>query len=175
MKIVTDLNYIARMGEKNDYENVEFRTFLKGSDADLDALVHQLTDTVSAQIDCTTCGNCCKHMKPNLDQADIAEFAQGLEMSGSEFKEQYLQLHANEVGRYVFAALPCPFLQDECCTNYQHRPKNCHSYPHLHKDGFSSRLWGVISNYAICPIVFNVYEQLKAELWYTDEFDAEWY
>ena len=27
---------------------------------------------------------------------------------------------------------------------------------------------GVIQNYSICPIVFNVYEQLKKELWHRD-------
>jgi len=27
-------------------------------------------------------------------------------------------------------------------------------------------LIGVVQNYDVCPIVFNVYEQLKAELWH---------
>jgi hypothetical protein len=27
-------------------------------------------------------------------------------------------------------------------------------------------LIGVVENYDVCPIVFNVYEQLKAELWH---------
>ncbi len=30
-----------------------------------------------------------------------------------------------------------------------------------HKEEFASRLIGVINNYSICPIVFNVYEALK--------------
>ena len=49
---------------------------------------------------------------------------------------------------------------------YAHRPKDCHSYPHLHKKEFVFRLWGVVENCSICPIVFNVYEQLKDELRY---------
>jgi hypothetical protein len=28
---------------------------------------------------------------------------------------------------------------------------------------------GVIGNYGICPIVFNVYERLKEELWVDEE------
>ena len=39
-------------------------------------------------------------------------------------------------------------------------------FPHLHKEEFIFRLWGVVENCPICPIVFNVYEQLKDELWY---------
>ena len=37
---------------------------------------------------------------------------------------------------------------------------------------FVFRLWGVVENCSICPIVFNVYEQLKGELWHSgdDEF-----
>jgi hypothetical protein len=34
----------------------------------------------------------------------------------------------------------------------------------------------VVDNYAVCPIVFNSYEQLKAELWEKDEWeDADFY
>jgi len=34
------------------------------------------------------------------------------------------------------------------------------------KEDFVFRLIGVVGNYDVCPIVFNVYEQLKAELWH---------
>ncbi|MBV7334443.1 YkgJ family cysteine cluster protein [Chloroflexi bacterium TSY] len=70
--------------------------------------------------------------------------------------------HANE---YVFNELPCPFLEGNLCSNYAHRPKTCASFPHLHKPVFRGRLFGVLSNYATCPIVFNVYEKLKVKLW----------
>lgn len=31
---------------------------------------------------------------------------------------------------------------------------------------------GVIGNCSICPIVFNVYERLKGELWHDDTYDS---
>jgi len=51
------------------------------------------------------------------------------------------------------------------CSQYKYCPDNCRSYPHLHKNDFVSRLINVIENIAICPIVFDVYEALKEEVW----------
>jgi len=53
------------------------------------------------------------------------------------------------------------------------RPRACRSYPHLHKDHFRSRLIGVSGNYSIRPIVFNVYERLKADLWHPRRPDED--
>ena len=54
-----------------------------------------------------------------------------------------------------------------------YRPKDCVSYPYLLKKDFTSRLMGVIGNCSVCPIVFNVYELLKDEVWhkhFSDDF-----
>jgi Fe-S-cluster containining protein len=59
---------------------------------------------------------------------------------------------------------PCQFLKDKKCSIYKLRPEECNSYPYLHKDNFISRLLGVIENYEICPIVYNVYELLEVPL-----------
>lgn len=168
MKIETDLERIALLGEERDDENWDFRAFLKQLDIDqreLDAIVHRINDEVSAQIDCTTCGNCCKQIKPVLDMPDVSEFASGLNIPVSKIQVNYLEPDPERPSHFYFNALPCPFLKDNRCTNYDYRPQDCRSYPHLHKDGFLFRLMGVIGNYSICPIVFNVYERLKEELW----------
>jgi hypothetical protein len=173
MKIETDLKRIEQLAEENEDENWAFRSFLKQLDLgrkDLDAIVHRINDEVSAQIDCTACGNCCKQIRPVLDMADVSAFADGLNIPVSEIQVNHLELHPERPSHYYFNALPCPFLSDNRCTNYDHRPQDCRSYPHLHKDDFLFRLMGVIGNYAVCPIVFNVYERLKEELW----DDQEW-
>ena len=48
-------------------------------------------------------------------------------------------------------------------------------YPfgNLEKDEFVFRLWSVVENYAICLIVFNVYNQMKKELWDYHELDED--
>lgn len=168
MEINTDLEYIKKMASIKEEENWEFRSFLKQLDLspeELDAIVHKINDEVTSQIDCTKCANCCKKIRPILDEEDAATFARGLKIPVAEFKERYL-LHDQENGlKYRFNGLPCPFLKNKRCSNYAFRPRDCREYPHLQKEEFVFRLMGVISNYEICPIVFNVYEQLKTELW----------
>ncbi|MGD9411898.1 MAG: YkgJ family cysteine cluster protein [Desulfobacterales bacterium] len=174
MKLEINLNKIKKLSEKNDRENWNFRSFLKGYDAtieEMDAIVHELYQKISSEIDCTICANCCKEVKPLLDQEDIKKCCEGLKVSVSQFKKKYLKSDKEE-GNFVFKEKPCPFLKNNLCSIYPHRPKDCESFPHLHKKEFIFRLWGVVENCSICPIVFNVYEQLKGELWHSgdDEF-----
>ena len=171
MKIETDLNIIKELSEKNDQENWDFRAFLKGYNAtleEMDAIAHELNQRISSEIDCTDCANCCKKVQPVLDQEDIKKCCEGLGISVSQFKEKYLK-PAKEQGKLVFKEKPCPFLKNKLCSIYSHRPKDCRSFPHLHKKEFVFRLWGVVENCSICPIVFNVYEQLKDKLWYSGD------
>ncbi len=168
MQIETDLAYIEQMGEEREDENFSFRSFLKGlsiSNEELDAVVHRINDEVTAQIDCTACANCCNMYGPGLEEEDIPIFAVGLQMPVAAFKQQYLTVNKPAPPAYEIREAPCPFLEDNLCVNYECRPAECRSYPHLHKKDFRTRLFGVVGNYSICPIVFNVYERLKVELW----------
>jgi uncharacterized protein len=167
MKIITDLTRIKKIAAKKDDENWEYRSYLKGlsmpSEA-VDAIVHHILAQVTAQIDCTRCGNCCNKIRPTLDEEDIRIFADGLKMTVDDFREQYLIREEDNSSIIIFNDLPCPFLVELRCRNYLNRPKECQSYPHLHKPEFTSRSISVLLNYEICPIVFNVFEQLKSEL-----------
>ena len=67
MIVKTDLKKIKEVVEKKEDENWEFRSFLKGYDIEveeLDSIVHGLFEEVCREIDCTTCGNCCKWGRP---------------------------------------------------------------------------------------------------------------
>jgi Fe-S-cluster containining protein len=182
MEIVTDLEHIKEKALEREEENWEFRAFLKQlnmAPKEIDTIVHEIADEVTSQIDCTQCANCCKQFRPALDRDDVSKFALGLKMEISEFQERFLSQDTDNSAHYIFKELPCPFLVNNKCSNYDCRPKDCRSYPHLHKKDFTSRLWGVIENYGVCPIVFNVYERLKTELWdddtfSIDDFDFEW-
>ncbi|MCP4425196.1 MAG: YkgJ family cysteine cluster protein [Chloroflexi bacterium] len=173
MKIATDLEYIKEIATEKEDENWEFRIFLKQSPVSrpkIDAIVHKLVDEVTAQIDCTKCANCCRQTATRFDNDDQAKFASGLNMSASEFQEQYLTVPEYDPSALILNQRPCPFLENNLCTNYDYRPKVCRSYPHIHKKDFVSRTLGVLNNYEICPIVFNVYERLKGELWHRNGF-----
>jgi len=68
--------------------------------------------------------------------------------------------------RWAYLFLYCIFLNDKSCSVYPDRPKGCRSFPHTHKHGFTSRTIGMIHNYGVCPIVYNVLERLKQALNY---------
>ena len=174
MRIQTDLKWIEQMGVQKERENFRFRSFLKQMDMtkeEIDDIVHEITALITTKIDCTQCANCCKQIEPVLSEDDILRFSKGLGLPSQEFKEQYLKTDVYDPSNYLFIKQPCPFLKDNLCTNYEYRPAECQSFPHLQKDGFIFRLWGIIENYEICPIVFNVYEWLKAELWEQDNLE----
>ena len=159
----TDLIKIKNLSKEREDENWYFRTFLKGYDIkQLDSIVHELFKQVSETIDCTSCGNCCKEMQPSLKKKDIDKLSKSLNIKPDQFVTKYV--NKDEDGGRILNQLPCPFLKDNKCTQYDSRPVDCASYPHLHKNDFVFRLIGVVNNYSICPIVFNVYEALKLTL-----------
>ena len=177
MKIITDLKAIEILAEEREDENMEFRAFLKQitmKDEEVDEIVHRIYDEVIKQIDCTQCGNCCKELGTLVSEKDIKRLAKGMGITQEECIRKYCGKIEGKEPDYELTGPPCPFLRDNKCVYYEYRPKECWSYPHLHKKEFTTRLFGVVSNYAVCPIVFNVYEQLKKELWHKsmlfDEF-----
>ncbi|MGD8267104.1 MAG: YkgJ family cysteine cluster protein [Desulfobacterales bacterium] len=158
-----DIKVIKKYAMEKEDENWMFRLFLKGyENHDLDDILHELFRQVSAAIDCTACGNCCKTIPPHLNRKDILKLSKTLEIAPERFISDYV--YKNEDGDLVMKRMPCPFLIEKKCAHYDSRPADCASYPHLHKSDFAYRLIGVIQNYSICPIVFNVYEALKHKL-----------
>lgn len=161
--MIIDLNEIKRFSEERKKENLRFISFLKVQNSKkIDKLVHELNDCYSSSIDCTQCGNCCVHLRPVLAEIDIDKLIKKLKVSRSKFKRVYVM--TDEEGDMLFKKLPCAFFKEKKCSLYDTRPEDCQSYPHLHKNEFISRLYGVFENYAICPIVFNVIEELKEKL-----------
>ncbi|MCU7503008.1 MAG: YkgJ family cysteine cluster protein [Ignavibacteria bacterium] len=170
MYIEKNLEEIKKKARLKRDENFKFRSFLKWIDlesAEIDSSVHRIYNEVIDQIDCKECANCCLTKMPLLDALDIKRFISSLEIGEEEFRNKYLEEAEPDDNKklYQFNSLPCPFLKNNLCTNYDNRPENCQSFPHLHKKDFTSRLWGIINNCEICPIVFNVFEELKLELW----------
>ncbi|MBN2393945.1 MAG: YkgJ family cysteine cluster protein [Anaerolineae bacterium] len=165
MYIETDLQKIAQLAQQREDENWAFRSFLKASampSEELDAIVHELYEEVAAAIDCRACANCCRRITPTPTIEEIKRLAAALQISVETFKVQYLEQEGDHKGRLL---RPCPLLQDNVCSVPTHRPLDCVDYPYLLREGFRTRLFGVLANYEICPIVFNVYEQLKGQLW----------
>ena len=133
----------------------------------VDALVHQLNQTITPQINCLECGNCCRSLMINVEENEIAPVAKQLQMNTQQLKENYLEI--SEQGQMVMNTIPCAFLQKNACTVYQNRFSECREFPHLHKPNFNGRLFGTFMHYGRCPIIFNVVEALKIELHFHTE------
>ncbi|NOY50891.1 MAG: YkgJ family cysteine cluster protein [Chlorobi bacterium] len=165
MKIETDLNIIKRNSEIREEENYSFRSFLKGRNPDtIDKLVRGFYEEVLELIDCTECANCCIELEICFNIEEIGRLSKHLEIDKHEFIAKSTK--ADKFGdkdKFYLNSKPCRFLSNKKCTIYELRPEECDSFPNIHKDNFNSRLMNIIENYAICPIVYNVYELLKRE------------
>jgi Fe-S-cluster containining protein len=165
MFLELNLNKIRLISESKEEENFAFRSYLKGLDSGwVDNIVHRLNDEISAQIDCRKCGNCCLTLRPCVTDSEIGRLAKIDRLNKDEYIANHVEKDDEDDLQYL-KEMPCKYLEEKVCTIYYGRPEDCRSYPHTHKADFTSRTLGIIDNYAICPIVFNVYEYLKQEIW----------
>jgi Fe-S-cluster containining protein len=165
---ITDLSEIARSAGEKEEENDRFLCSLSSSDGTkLDAQAHKLNNTISAAIDCTACGNCCKTLVINVAADEIAPLANHLNLTEAETKQVYIE--ESLAGNYFINTMPCHFLADNKCTIYAARFTECRDFPHLHKPGFKDRLPGTLMHYGRCPIIYNVIEAMKIEVGFIGE------
>lgn len=140
-------------------ENEVFKSWLKLQDAEkIDSIVHVLNREVEPQIDCTTCGNCCRNLMINVEDAAVERLSERLGMTSKKFVDQYIE---KGMHMQVFNTIPCHFLSNCKCTVYEHRPAACGDFPSLHQPGFNTRLFATFMHYGLCPIIYNVVEKLK--------------
>ncbi len=170
MNIELDLQKIALFCEEKRDEDFEFRSFLQSMDSRrVDKVAHQLYALISKQIDCTECGNCCIVLKAGLTDKEIAKLAKLENVTVDFYRENYLSNEQDEDVTYL-KSQPCRYLVDKKCSIYEHRPKECRDFPNVHKPYFVTRSWGMIDNSSVCPIVFNVFEQMKAEFGFRSRY-----
>ncbi|MEJ6950694.1 YkgJ family cysteine cluster protein [Natronospora cellulosivora (SeqCode)] len=156
-----DLQRIMDISKSKEKENEEFRIFLKGCNHhQVDKIVHELNIKYSKEIDCTKCANCCKKLIPALSLDETKDIAKFLTLDYDEFSKKYIERET--AGGFTFQGNSCPFLSDKKCSVYDCRPEACSSFPHLHKDNINHRLLNIINNNHLCPIIFNVLEDLKS-------------
>lgn len=130
--------------------------------ADKNRLLKQLPDLhdeAFQQVDCLTCGNCCKGYSPRFKTPDIKRISRALRMKESVFIETYLKL--DEEGDYVVKSSPCPFLgEDNFCSIYEDRPSDCARFPYTDEDVLFKRSQLTLKNSTFCPAVYYVLERL---------------
>jgi uncharacterized protein len=164
-----DLVQIRVQAESKEDENYRFRLFLKTKcnlePDQIDRRVFATTRRVWARIDCTKCANCCREVKPGFSEEEVDRLARRLAMTRQGFIETYLE--RSEAGcetPWTTRTTPCPFLKDNLCSVYEERPAACSGYPYLYEPDFVFRTLGMIERTFICPIVYEVLEELKKSL-----------
>lgn len=126
-------------------------------------MVHELTEQVSANIDCTLCANCCKTIRPTLTDQDVDRLATRLAISRQELIDKYLEKSVRDPDSpYITRTTPCPFLQDNLCSVYHDRPEACQGYPYLDEPDLRFRMIDMVRGTFTCPIIYEVMEKLKA-------------
>jgi Fe-S-cluster containining protein len=135
--------------------------------SETDDLVYKLNDLIAPQVDCTACGACCRSLMINVTDFDAERISGRLNIPVRTFKKDFIEESVQ--GQMIMNRIPCHFLEENSCTVYEHRFTECREFPHLHKKNFKGRLFGTLVHYAMCPIIFNVVENLKYETGFLTE------
>jgi hypothetical protein len=154
------------LAQEQEDENWRFRDFLKHhcdiEPDKLDERVFELTKQVWADIDCTTCANCCKEVRPTFSEEDVDRLAKRLRIDRRQFIDSYLQpTDPGDDNPWRTKTTPCPFLKDNRCSVYEDRPNDCRGYPYLYEPDFATRTMAMLQRTFTCPIVYEVMERLK--------------
>jgi uncharacterized protein len=161
--VLLNLDIIRQKSEELREENKRFKAFLKPIPTRMvDTYVQELEKEITASIDCTTCGNCCKVLEPPVDNEEVQRLAKLKNIHPDEFEKEYVGKEASTAIHFL-KCQPCIFLQSNSCSIYQDRPASCADYPHLHQPNIKYRWKTLMYNYAMCPIVYNVVEALKGK------------
>jgi len=168
-KIITELPLIRRYSRHNEAQDWAFRNYLKlgnVSNQDLDQSVQETTEAVWKEVDCLKCANCCKTLEVSVDDEDIKRLSRRLQINVKVFNQRYVNQAIGPDGLKSLNKQPCVFLgEDNKCEVYEDRPTACRDYPYLYKKNFRNRSMTMIGNVSICPIVFNVWQRIKNQLW----------
>lgn len=163
MKLTHQLDVIEKEALNREQENYQFRQFLyQQNSQEIDNHVQELDAAITPRVDCTACGNCCQSLMINVTAAENEQVAAHLGMPVAAFTEKYIEISLQ--GDMVVNTIPCHFLTNRRCTVYEHRFKECRTFPGLHQPDFTGRLFSTFMHYGRCPIIYNVTEQLKARL-----------
>lgn len=163
--MAVDLVQIRALAEQKQDESWRFRQFVKFEcklDPDeMDRQVSETTKRVWAGIDCTTCANCCREVKPTFRKEEVNRLAERLGMTPERFVDAYLERNEEEGNPWQTRTTPCPFLKDNRCSVYEDRPADCKGYPYQYGPDFAFRTMTMTGRTFTCPIVFEVIEELK--------------
>lgn len=112
-------------------------------------------------VDCLTCGNCCRSMTPTFTPADVKRISAHLSMTPEAFREKWL--YKDREGDWMNTRRPCQFFNttDFKCSIYEVRPIDCAGFPHLTKRAPRDYIHVYKQNTEYCPATQRWVEHLE--------------
>jgi Fe-S-cluster containining protein len=162
--VVTDLAEVYRLGTAKAKENLAFRRYL--SACHVPETPFQIVATeVQHSIDCTMCGNCCRHSEVSVNREEIAAIATHLAIEPETVTRLYTVPDADATTTRLLRSSDegCVFLDGNLCMIYPARPKTCRDFPHIAVGSHSlgARPSSIGRWAALCPIIYNALEEYK--------------
>jgi uncharacterized protein len=115
-----------------------------------------------SEINCQSCGNCCKTMTPTWKKAEIKKAAAHFGMTYQEFYDKWLYTE-EKTGDIMNDSTPCQFfdLKKGLCTIYEIRPADCATFPHLYRKDLLDQVDVYAANLHRCPATLVAMEHLE--------------
>ena len=158
MELNQDLEWLAQVSKDKLPSFFKLARQLKFR-SELQIKAVSLAEVISDSIDCTSCGNCCRHSYPVLEEDEIEKISISMDLKTRKFREKYL--NRDEDGFEVLGTGICPFLSDNRCEIYSIRPRGCREFPHLKRTNLLDTLEELIPSARVCPIVFHFLSGLE--------------
>ena len=148
-------------------ENMAFRLFLKehADSETLDAQFLNYHKQYFEQYNCKECLNCCTQLSPLFEGKELEALAQ----AGNLYVEDILEVceQVDYDSYEVIEGEKCPFLTEEGCSISKNKPENCKDFPYTNQENRLGSMLGILSNLAICPVLYEIYDQLKKDYGFT--------
>lgn len=158
-----DIKDIERLGKKKEKENLRFREYLKRTaDSDiLDKQFKELHEKYFKEYDCSKCRNCCKKCGLIVNDEELTNICKHLDIDKNKFIRKYIKDSHTDY-EYTFKHKRCDFLtsNNECLLECI-KLKCCIDYPYTDKEERLFSMYGIIENTKICPVVYEIIEELK--------------
>jgi uncharacterized protein len=157
---------IRSFKQKFRFNKKIFRSFLTKLEKTPPKGIHQMMAAVDKEvwkeIDCLTCGNCCKKMTPTFSPQDIKRISAHFDMTAAAFKEKWL-LFDKKDGDWQNKKQPCQFLDmgTNKCSIYAIRPTDCSGFPHLAKTKAVDYVHIHKQNIEYCPATYKMVEKMR--------------
>lgn len=150
---------LERSRERADLIKRQMKYLAKFNIKNFDHIVADYHDEVFAEIDCLECGNCCRMIGPCFGESEIKRISKLVGLDRETFVRDSLKRDPDYGWRC--SSLPCLFLGDDnSCSIYEERPRDCREYPYTAERGIQKSLGRLAFNANHCPAAYRIVEKI---------------